>query len=126
MSFQVYSRDSKLRSDSLDEASQFSDLDDQLGTSPAHKPHIDKEPEQIITKATEVKTTTTLITDKKETQAQTLEFLKYESEHSSQVLGATIGQKEVEKVIKYFQELFSFKSIYTISSSQANKQILFN
>lgn len=96
--FQVYSRDSKHRSDSLDEASQFSDLDDQLGTSPAHRPQIEKDLDQTITKVTEIKTITTTITDRKETRDQTLEFLKYESEHSSQVLGPALGQKDSDKV----------------------------
>lgn len=94
----MYSKDSKHRSDSLDEASQFSDLDDQIGTSPAHKPHVDKEVEQTVTK-TEIKTVITSVSDIKETRDQTLEFLKYESEHSSQVLESALGAKEAEKVI---------------------------
>lgn len=93
----MYSKDSKHRSDSLDEASQFSDLDDQIGTSPAHKPHTDKDLEQPITK-TEIKTVTTILSDRNETRDQTLEFLKYESEHSSQVLESALVPKDAEKV----------------------------
>lgn len=94
----MYSKDSKHRSDSLDEASQFSDLEDQIGTSPAHKPHVDKDLEQTVLKS-EIKTVTTTVSDRKETKDQILEFLKYESEHSSQVLESAFGVKEAEKVI---------------------------
>ncbi|CAB3233076.1 unnamed protein product [Arctia plantaginis] len=125
----VYSRDSKHRSDSLDEASQFSDLDDQIGTSPAHKPHIDKEPEQTVTKLTEVKTITTTVTDKKETQAQTLEFLKNESEHSSQVLSAAVGQKEIEKVSPKESPVISAKArqfIETVPEDDSVQECFFS
>ncbi|XP_072945806.1 uncharacterized protein [Epargyreus clarus] len=75
---------SKHRSDSLDEASQFSDLEDQIGTSPAHKPVTDKE---MLEKVVEV-TSTETITERKESSIrdETLEFLKYETQHSAQVL----------------------------------------
>lgn len=59
---------------------------------------MDKDLEQIITK-TEIKTVTTTVTDRKETRDQTLEFLKYESEHSSQVLSSALEPKDAEKVI---------------------------
>lgn len=94
--FQVYSKDSKHRSDSLDEASQFSDLEDQMGTSPAHRP-IDKEVSHIVSK-TEVKTIT-VVSDKTEhARDQTLEFLKYESEYSAQIHAPTLDTKDAEKV----------------------------
>lgn len=94
----MYSKDSKHRSDSLDEASQFSDLEDQIGTSPAHKPHVDKDLEPSVTK-TEIKTVTTTISDRKGARDQTLEFIKYESEHSSQVLESALVPRDAEKVI---------------------------
>lgn len=92
----MYSKDSKHRSDSLDEASQFSDLEDQIGTSPPHKP-IEKELGNVVSK-TEVKTIS-ISTDKVEhARDQTLEFLKYESEYSAQIHGVTDIALDTEKV----------------------------
>lgn len=94
--FQVYSKDSKHRSDSLDEASQFSDLEDQIGSSPAHKP-VDKE--VTLLSKTEVKTITISSDKKEQTRDQTLEFLKYESEYSAQIHAPTeLGLQETDKV----------------------------
>lgn len=78
----VYSKESKHRSDSLDEASQFSDLEEQIGSSPAHRPG-GKVSESALPRAEEKLVTTV---EKKEitTRDQTLEFLKFESEFSSQ------------------------------------------
>ncbi|XP_053618820.1 ankyrin-2-like isoform X3 [Plodia interpunctella] len=86
----VYSKESKHRSDSLDEASQFSDLEDQIGSSPAHRPtYIDKE----------IKTVTTTVIDKSETaKAQTLEFLMHESEYSAQIDETSMSATEIEKI----------------------------
>nr|XP_037876708.1 ankyrin-2 isoform X5 [Bombyx mori] len=80
----VYSKDSKHRSDSLDEASQFSDLEDQIGSSPAHRPVTEKIEAGSI--KTDVKSVSKLI-EKFDTspKSQTMEFLKFESEHSAQV-----------------------------------------
>ncbi|XP_060807559.1 ankyrin-2 [Amyelois transitella] len=82
----VYSKESKHRSDSLDEASQFSDLEEQIGTSPAHRPtSIEKE----------LKTVTKTMLDKTEiTTAQTIEFLKHESEYSAQIDFTSLNAKE--------------------------------
>lgn len=82
---QVYSKDSKHRSDSLDEASQFSDLEDQIGTSPAHKPAIDS----AITSVVKTEATPVFPRTEATTKNQTLEFLKNESEHSSIVHAPT-------------------------------------
>lgn len=84
----VYSKDSKHRSDSLDEASQFSDLEDQMGTSPAQRPL------DLVTKSGE------RLVEKKEssTRDQTLEFLKYENEFSSQMHVSALAPKDSEKV----------------------------
>ncbi|XP_047037205.1 ankyrin-2-like [Helicoverpa zea] len=124
----VYSKDSKHRSDSLDEASQFSDLDDQIGTSPAHRPHIDKDLEQTITK-TETITVTTSLTDRKETRDQTLEFLKYESEHSSQVLESALAPKEAEKISPKESPVISAKArqfIETVPEDDSVQECFFS
>nr|XP_049705446.1 ankyrin-2 isoform X4 [Helicoverpa armigera] len=124
----VYSKDSKHRSDSLDEASQFSDLDDQIGTSPAHRPHIDKDIEQTITK-TETITVTTSLTDRKDTRDQTLEFLKYESEHSSQVLESALAPKEAEKISPKESPVISAKArqfIETVPEDDSVQECFFS
>lgn len=97
----VYSKDSKHRSDSLDEASQFSDLEDQIGTSPAHKPHLEKIVEPVISK-TEEKVVTATIIDKKETSTrdQTLEFIRFESEFSAQTHSPPLKTREPDKVFR--------------------------
>ncbi|XP_041984018.1 ankyrin-2-like isoform X4 [Aricia agestis] len=85
----VYSRDSKQRSDSLD-GSQFSELDDQIGLSPAHKP-VERGPKDVVvTKSGEDFT----VVDKSTTSTKdiTKEFLQFESVHSS-----TLLTKEPEK-----------------------------
>lgn len=95
--FQAYSKESKHRSDSLDEASQFSDLDDQLGASPAHKPTLEKTVEEnIITEGT------SLITKETTSKIQTLEFLKFESEYSAQIHAPALTTGGQEKVTQYF------------------------
>ncbi|KAJ8707390.1 hypothetical protein PYW08_010642 [Mythimna loreyi] len=124
----VYSKDSKHRSDSLDETSQFSDLDDQIGTSPAHKPHVDKDLEPTVTK-TEIKTVTTTISDRNETRDQTLEFLKYESEHSSQVLESALGAKEAEKISPKESPVISAKArqfIETVPEDDSVQECFFS
>ncbi|XP_038219061.1 ankyrin-2-like isoform X2 [Zerene cesonia] len=81
---------SKHRSDSLDESSQFSDLEDQIGMSPAHKPTLDKqveEPEDEIS-----------IMKLESSKTQTQEFLQYETEYTSRSHISTVSQKEPEKV----------------------------
>lgn len=105
----MYSKDSKHRSDSLDEASQFSDLEDQIGSSPAHKPIFEKDAiESAIIGP--VKTEAIPVAERREatTRDQTLEFLKYESEHSSIVHApTTLATAEADKVcaeIKSFHE----------------------
>ncbi|XP_050671700.1 ankyrin-2-like [Leptidea sinapis] len=79
---------SKHRSDSLDETSQFSDLEDQIGLSPAHKPVLDR---QIEETAEEISSIITFET----TKSQTQEFLQYETEYSSD---SVFIKKEVDKV----------------------------
>lgn len=92
----VYSKDSKHRSDSLDETSQFSDLEDQMGTSPAQRPL------KIILES--VAKTGERHVEKKETSTrdQTLEFLKYENEFSSQTHAPALAPKDSDKVSQYF------------------------
>ncbi|KAH9634383.1 hypothetical protein HF086_010863 [Spodoptera exigua] len=124
----VYSKDSKHRSDSLDEASQFSDLDDQIGTSPAHKPHADKDLEPTVTK-TEIKTVTTTISDRKGDRDQTLEFIKYESEHSSQVLESALVPREAEKISPKESPVISAKArqfIETVPEDDSVQECFFS
>ncbi|XP_022837050.1 ankyrin-2-like isoform X1 [Spodoptera litura] len=124
----VYSKDSKHRSDSLDEASQFSDLDDQIGTSPAHKPHVDKDLEPTVTK-TEIKTVTTTISDRKGARDQTLEFIKYESEHSSQVLESALVPREAEKISPKESPVISAKArqfIETVPEDDSVQECFFS
>ncbi|XP_075987215.1 uncharacterized protein LOC142983910 isoform X2 [Anticarsia gemmatalis] len=125
----VYSRDSKHRSDSLDEASQFSDLDDQIGTSPAHRPQVEKDVDQAVSKVTEVKSLTSIVSDRKEARDQTLEFLKYESEHSSQVIAGALGQKEAEKVSPKESPVISAKArqfIETVPEDDSVQECFFS
>ncbi|KAG6462715.1 hypothetical protein O3G_MSEX013427 [Manduca sexta] len=127
----VYSKDSKHRSDSLDEASQFSDLEDQIGTSPAHKPVVDKEITETVMK-TEVKTVTTTVMDKTEKAArdQTLEFLKYESEYSAQAhVPATLEPKDTEKVTPKESPVISAKArqfIETVPEDDSVQECFFS
>ncbi|XP_014370017.2 titin-like [Papilio machaon] len=71
---------SKHRSDSLDEASQFSDLEDQVGISPAHRPVHDKE--MTISSKMEEKISTITETDIDETRIkeEVLKVVKTEPE----------------------------------------------
>lgn len=96
---QIYSKESKHRSDSLDEASQFSDLDDQMGLSPAHRPTDKQINEEKIVETEEKLTRIT-----EEARHETLEFLKFESEHSAQVHVSSLTAKESEKVTCIFIE----------------------
>ncbi|XP_045507606.1 titin homolog isoform X2 [Colias croceus] len=81
---------SKHRSDSLDESSQFSDLEDQIGMSPAHKPTLDKQVEEPEEEIAAIKI--------ESSKHQTQEFLKYETEYTSRSHISTVSQKEPEKV----------------------------
>ncbi|KAL0859578.1 hypothetical protein ABMA27_010715 [Loxostege sticticalis] len=123
----VYSKDSKHRSDSLDEASQFSDLEDQMGTSPAHRP-VDKEVSHIVSK-TEVKTIT-VVSDKTEhARDQTLEFLKYESEYSAQIHAPTLDTKDAEKVSPKESPVISAKArqfIETVPEDDSVQECFFS
>lgn len=69
-------------------------MEDQIGSSPAHRPtYIDKE----------IKTVTTTVIDKSETaKAQTLEFLMHESEYSAQIDETSMSATEIEKVYLFF------------------------
>jgi hypothetical protein len=102
---QIYSKDSKHRSDSLDEASQFSDLEDQIGSSPAHKPIPEQEIEHKVVSKTEVKTISAKVPGL-EFKDQTLEFLKYESKYSAQIHSSVVGSNEAEKVPYAFKVTF--------------------
>ncbi|XP_047516437.1 ankyrin-2-like isoform X6 [Pieris napi] len=79
---------SKHRSDSLDESSQFSDLEDQIGMSPAHKPSLEKveEPEEITSETIE------------SARLQTQEFLLYETQYTSQTQVVSMEHKEAVKI----------------------------
>ncbi|XP_023954844.1 serine-rich adhesin for platelets-like [Bicyclus anynana] len=89
----IYSKDSKHRSDSLDEASQFSDLDDQIGMSPAHKPSSERplKEDRIMESEEQISIIET-------SRDQTLEFLKYETEHSAQIHSTSLALKDSDKV----------------------------
>ncbi|XP_050356935.1 ankyrin-2-like isoform X3 [Nymphalis io] len=89
----IYSKDSKHRSDSLDEASQFSDLEDQIGFSPAHRSILDKPIDEGRISETDEK----IITITEKSRYDTLQFLKLESEHSAQALSSIQTSKESEK-----------------------------
>ncbi|CAG9569914.1 unnamed protein product [Danaus chrysippus] len=86
----VYSKESKHRSDSLDETSQFSDLDDQMGMSPAHKPLSEK---PIIEEVNQVEDATLKIA-----KDETIKFLSYETEYSNQGHTSAASSKEDEKI----------------------------
>lgn len=94
----------------MDEASQFSDLEDQIGSSPAHRPVTEKIEAGSI--KTDVKSVSKLI-EKFDTspKSQTMEFLKFESEHSAQV---QVPLTESDKVIKaiHCSHLFALLSYY--------------
>ncbi|XP_031765425.2 ankyrin-2 isoform X3 [Galleria mellonella] len=119
----VYSKDSKHRSDSLDETSQFSDLEDQIGTSPAHRPTLDKE-------SAVIKTVTTATVDKTDsTKVQTLEFLKYESEYSAQVDGSTYNIKDQGKISPKDSPVISAKArqfIETVPEDDSVQECFFS
>ncbi|KAM3960016.1 LOW QUALITY PROTEIN: uncharacterized protein ACR2FA_005939 [Aphomia sociella] len=118
----VYSKDSKHRSDSLDETSQFSDLEDQIGSSPAHKP-FDKE-------LAIVKTITTTILDKEDSaKAQTLEFLKYESEYSARRDASVIDITDQEKISPKESPVISAKArqfIETVPEDDSVQECFFS
>lgn len=61
----------------MDEASQFSDFDDQVLSSPAHKATIQQNMSESIKLSDNIK--------QPSTRDQTLEFLKMESEYSAQI-----------------------------------------
>ncbi|CAK1546705.1 unnamed protein product [Leptosia nina] len=98
---------SKHRSDSLDETSQFSDLEDQIGMSPAHKPTLGKqieEPEDVIA-AIKIESA----------RAQTQEFLQYETEYTSRNQIA-LGQKEADKIPPKESPVISAKARHFIET----------
>ncbi|XP_059058497.1 ankyrin-2-like [Achroia grisella] len=119
----VYSKDSKHRSDSLDETSQFSDLEDQIGTSPAHRPILNKD-------TTILKSVTSVITDKTELAIdQTLEFLKYESEYSSQVDASSFIIRDQGKVSPKDSPVISAKArqfIETVPEDDSVQECFFS
>ncbi|XP_049881586.1 ankyrin-2-like isoform X2 [Pectinophora gossypiella] len=126
----VYSKDSKHRSDSLDEASQFSDLEDQVGTSPAHKPHLEKIVEPTLTKVDETILSSTFI-DKKETSTrdQTLEFLRFESEFSSQTHAPALAPSDSDKISPKESPVISAKArqfIETVPEDDSVQECFFS
>ncbi|KAJ0171089.1 hypothetical protein K1T71_013288 [Dendrolimus kikuchii] len=127
----VYSKDSKHRSDSLDESSQFSDLEEQIGTSPAHKPIYDKDSAESTLTRTEVKTIMTTIVDKNETiRDNTLEFLKFENEYSALTHAPVpLGTKEDEKVSPKESPVISAKArqfIETVPEDDSVQECFFS
>lgn len=92
-----------------------------MGSSPAHKPSLEKE----------VKVVTTSVVDKAETaRTQTLEFLKYESEYSAQIDASVSGVKDQEKVcllpntlsffkLLWFIQLYSFITNFQVSPKES-------
>ncbi|CAH2060663.1 unnamed protein product, partial [Iphiclides podalirius] len=88
---------SKPRSDSLDEASQFSDLEDQLGTSPAHKPIADKELSDTASKYEDkVLSVTVAESEFKTSKEQTIQFLKSEITNDTLLPTPSVTLKETE------------------------------
>ncbi|KOB78843.1 Ankyrin 2, isoform AA, partial [Operophtera brumata] len=92
----------------IDKTDSFADLQqstekdfkDQIGTSPAHRPNDNDAVGSAIVKP-EVKTVMASVIQKKETTSsdQTLEFLKFESEHSSMVQApTTLATTDADKV----------------------------
>ncbi|KAI5636460.1 ZU5 domain-containing protein [Phthorimaea operculella] len=120
-----YSKESKHRSDSLDEASQFSDLEDQLGTSPAQRPQLEKIPEPMIAKVEETVVSTVM---DKSSRDQTLEFLKFESEFSSQTQASALP-KEADKVSPKESPIISAKArqfIETVPEDDSVQECFFS
>ncbi|XP_063542799.1 ankyrin-2-like isoform X7 [Cydia strobilella] len=119
----VYSKDSKHRSDSLDEASQFSDLDDQLGASPAHRPVLEKTVEETIVTSSGVSGNETT------SKAQTLEFLLFESEYSAQIHSSALTAGEQEKVSPKESPVISAKArqfIETVPEDDSVQECFFS
>ncbi|CAH0731545.1 unnamed protein product, partial [Brenthis ino] len=120
----IYSKESKHRSDSLDEASQFSDLDDQMGLSPAHRPTDKQINEEKIVETEEKLTRIT-----EEARHETLEFLKFESEHSAQVHVSSLTAKEPEKVVTKESPVISAKArqfIETVPEDDSVQECFFS
>ncbi|XP_073958631.1 uncharacterized protein isoform X2 [Choristoneura fumiferana] len=119
----AYSKESKHRSDSLDEASQFSDLDDQLGASPAHKPTLEKTVEEKNVEGTS-------FTSKETTsRTQTLEFLKFESEYSAQLHASALTTGGQEKVSPKESPVISAKArqfIETVPEDDSVQECFFS
>ncbi|XP_045780028.1 ankyrin-2-like isoform X3 [Maniola jurtina] len=120
----IYSKDSKHRSDSLDEASQFSDLEDQIGMSPAHKPSLEKTVKEArIIEADEQ------ISIIETSRNQTLEFLKYETEHSAQIHSSALTPKDSEKVPSKESPVISAKArqfIETVPEDDSVQECFFS
>ncbi|GBP41693.1 Ankyrin-3 [Eumeta japonica] len=117
----VYSEDSKHRSDSIDETSQFSDLEDQTGVSPAHR------------HATESKEVTDDIVPIRASDAaardRTLEFLQYESEYSARIHSPVHMIYEVEKVSPKESPVISAKArqfIETVPEDDSVQECFFS
>ncbi|XP_034836859.1 ankyrin-2-like isoform X3 [Maniola hyperantus] len=120
----IYSKDSKHRSDSLDEASQFSDLEDQIGMSPAHKPSSEKtiKEARIIESEEQISIIET-------SRDQTLEFLKYETEHSAQIHSSALTPKDSEKVPSKESPVISAKArqfIETVPEDDSVQECFFS
>ncbi|XP_013148945.1 PREDICTED: uncharacterized protein LOC106111412 isoform X1 [Papilio polytes] len=90
---------SKHRSDSLDEASQFSDLEDQVGISPAHRPVHDKE---------------MLISSKMEEKISTISEAKIGESIKEEVL--QVVKTETESILKDTEKISPSKESPVISS----------
>ncbi|XP_068624617.1 ankyrin-3-like [Battus philenor] len=91
---------SKHRSDSLDEASQFSDLEEQIGTSPAHRPITDRELTDISSSKFEDKVLSISVAEIAEAgnKERTIEFLTSEREFSTRSQSSSTVPKEMEKI----------------------------
>ncbi|CAG9796167.1 unnamed protein product [Diatraea saccharalis] len=125
----VYSKDSKHRGDSLDEASQFSDLEDQIGTSPAQKPSQDEGIENVLPSNTKVKNISMDISGRANTRDQTLEFLKYENEYSAQINAPLVAAISTEKVSPKDSPVISAKArqfIETVPEDDSVQECFFS
>ncbi|KAL4712545.1 hypothetical protein ACJJTC_007561 [Scirpophaga incertulas] len=124
----LYSKESKHRSDSLDETSQFSDLDDQIGTSPAHKP-VQKQTDHVIVSKTEVKAIMAISDDETDTKGKTIEFLQYESEYSAQIHAPLFDSKKVDKISPKESPVISAKArqfIETVPEDDSVQECFFS
>ncbi|CAG5037574.1 unnamed protein product [Parnassius apollo] len=109
---------SKHRSDSLDEASQFSELEDQIGSSPAHRGISDKESPDTTSHKLEDKVLIFTIAEMSGAKSKelTTDFLKSEIEFCSQLQNHSLKSKEPEKTLPKESPVISAKARHFIET----------